>query len=88
MDSCRGRKAIDQTVRERLDRWRGLLATKHVADGRQLLREVRTGPLQFTPDGRRYRFEGDAGIGRLLAGIADATYVVRPERIGAIRWGG
>ena len=73
------RKAIDQTVRERLDRWRELLATKHVTDGRQLLREVLTGPLQFTPDGRRYRFEGDAGVRRLLAGMADATYVVRPE---------
>jgi hypothetical protein len=49
--------------------WRALL-TARVADGRQLLREVLAGPLRFTPEGRTYRFEGEAAIGRLRAGMA------------------
>jgi hypothetical protein len=50
------------------------------AERRQLLREVLAGPLRFTPEGRTYRFEGEAAIGRLPAGVAGvATFVVRPE---------
>ena len=46
---------------------------------RQLLREVLAGPLRFTPDNGRCRFERDAALGRVLAGIAGlATFVVRP----------
>jgi len=49
------------------------------AERRQLLREVLAGPLRFTPDGRTYRLEGEASIGRLLAGVAGvATFMVRP----------
>ncbi len=44
----------------------GLLVSQR---GRQLLREVLAGPLRFTPDARTYRFEGEAAMGRVLAGI-------------------
>ena len=57
-----------QQVRQRVEAWRALL-TRHVPDGRQLLREL-VGPLRFTPEGKTYRFEGEAAIERLLAGIA------------------
>jgi hypothetical protein len=53
------RRSIQHDVTRHLDDWRGLLA-KHTCDGRQLLREVLTGPLRFTPEGRTYRFEGEA----------------------------
>jgi hypothetical protein len=57
--------------------WRALLTTKHVKDGRQLLREVLAGPHRFTPEGRSYRFEGEATFGGILSGMAaDATFVV------------
>jgi hypothetical protein len=62
--------AIEAQVQGHLASWRALLMTKQVADGRQLLREMLTGPLMFTPDARTYRFEGDAAMGRLLAGLA------------------
>jgi site-specific DNA recombinase len=66
------RKAIEAHVRGRLTGWRMLLAdtSRGTAKGRQLLREVLAGPLRFTPDARTYRFEGEAAIGHLLAGIA------------------
>ena len=63
------RRTIEATARGHLTRWRSLL-TKHTADGRQLLREVLAGPLRFTPEGKTYRFDGEAALGRLLAGIA------------------
>jgi site-specific DNA recombinase len=70
------RRTVEARVREKLSAWRALL-TKHVQDGRQLLREVLAGPLRFTPEGRTYRFEGDASIGRLLVGVAGLpTYLV------------
>jgi hypothetical protein len=72
------RKVLDATVRDRLKGWRALL-TKHVDDGRQLLREVLVGPLRFTPEGRSYRFEGEAAIGRLLVGtVGLATLLASP----------
>ena len=41
--------------------------------------EVLVGPLRFTPEGKRYRFEGEAAIGRLLAGSADlAPFMASP----------
>jgi len=52
------RKAIEAKVHAYVKDWRALL-TKRVEDGRQLLREVLSGPLRFTPDGRTYRFEGE-----------------------------
>ena len=63
------RKAIERRVRQHVEDWRALL-TKHVADGRQVLREVLAGPLRFTPEGRTYRFEGEVALGGLLAGVA------------------
>jgi hypothetical protein len=62
-------RAMEATVREKLATWRALL-TREVPDGRELLRQVLAGPLGFTPDGRSYRFEGEAAIGRLLTGTA------------------
>ena len=41
------RTVIESKAREHLNAWHGLL-TKHVEDGRQLLREVLAGPLRFT----------------------------------------
>jgi hypothetical protein len=73
------RQAVEHDVRRHLENWRALL-TKHVNDGRQLLREVLSGPLKFTPEGRTYRFGGEASFSRLLSGVAGvATFVVRPE---------
>jgi len=37
------------------------------------------GRLRFTPETRTYRFEGEAAIGRLFAGVADvAPFVASP----------
>ena len=75
------RKAVERAVRAHLADWRGLL-TKHVQDGRALLRQLLVGPLKFIPDGNAYRFEGEAAIGRMLAGTAGlasvATFVASP----------
>jgi hypothetical protein len=38
--------------------------------GRQLLREVLVGPLRLTPEGRSYRYEGEAALGTIVAGMA------------------
>ena len=71
-------RAIEAQVRERLTAWRALL-TEQVEDGRELLRQVLAGPLRFTPEGSRYRFEGEAAIGRLLSGtVGLATNVASP----------
>ena len=67
------RHAVDTRVREQLDRWRALLSTMRVADGRQYLREVLAAPLRFTPDGKIYRFAGALSFGGLLAGMADVA---------------
>jgi len=48
-------------------------------NGRALLREVLVGPLRFVPQERRYRFEGEAAIGRLLTGVMGVPiYVASP----------
>jgi site-specific DNA recombinase len=71
------RTAVESQVLRRLDGWRSLLATKHVQDGRQLLREVLAGPIRFAPEGRAYRFEGSVAFGAIFAGIAGvAPFVV------------
>jgi hypothetical protein len=66
------REVIEQKIRRHIDGWRALL-TKHISEGRQLLREVLAGPLRVTPEGSTYRFEGEAAVGRLLAGTAGLT---------------
>jgi len=64
------RTAIERQVRERMNRWRSML-TGHVAEGRDLFRQVLLGPIRFTPDtaARHYRFEGEIALGRLFTGI-------------------
>ena len=52
---------VEATVRTRLETWRQLLTTQ-VVDGRQLLRELLTGPLRFFPEHKTYRFEGEVGL--------------------------
>ena len=65
---------LERAVRACLDDWRGLLA-RQTSHGRDFLRKVLTGPIEFTPvvQGRRkgYRFKGEASIGKLLSGVAD-----------------
>lgn len=78
------RRAIEREVRERLTRWRALL-TDHVADGRQLLRELLSGPIRFTPERKTgvYKFEGEIALGHLFTGITGvAPFVVSPSGIG------
>jgi len=60
------RRDVERHVRTHVDYWRGLLS---VAGGRRLLRGVLAGPITFRADGRAYRFEGDASLGGLLAGV-------------------
>jgi site-specific DNA recombinase len=67
------RSKIEMRVHEHLNAWRKLLSTKQVQDGRRVLREMLMGPLRFTPEGRTYRFEGEATFGGPLAGMAGAA---------------
>lgn len=69
------RQAIEADVHARLRDQRALLADASHTERRQLLREMLVGPLRFTPDGRTYRFEGDAAIGRLLSGVAGLQHL-------------
>jgi hypothetical protein len=75
------RKEIEAQVREHLTRWQALLTEDDGrASARQLLLAVLAGRLVFTPEGRTYRFAGDAAMGRVLTGVAGlATLVARPE---------
>src|SRR5262245_18708728 len=68
---------IETRVRGLLDRWRSLLSTTRVEDDRRLLRDVLSGPIRMTPEGRSYRCEGEATFGGQLAGNAAlAPFVV------------
>jgi hypothetical protein len=84
------RKTIEAQAHRHIGGWRALLMDDEAgghASGRQLLREVLAGPLRFTPDLRAYHFEGEAAVGRLLAGItatgttADLQLCGAPGRI-------
>jgi site-specific DNA recombinase len=80
------RKAIQAKVEEHVNSWRALL-TNHVEDGRRLLREVLAGPLRFTPERKAYRFEGEAAIGRLFAGVAGvAPFLASPTGFEPVFW--
>ena len=82
------RAAVESHVRARVTRWRELL-TRQVADGRQLLREVLNGPIRFLPvEGQRrtYRFDGQAELGRLFAGLALPTSVASPTGFEPVFW--
>jgi hypothetical protein len=67
-------RLLERRVRDGLHQWQALLTTQ-IEDGRELLRQVLAGPIRFTPDEKnRYRFEGEAQMGRLVAGtIVGAT---------------
>jgi hypothetical protein len=41
------RKTVETKAREHMQAWCALLTKRHVSGGRQLLREVLTGPLRF-----------------------------------------
>jgi hypothetical protein len=66
--------ALEQTLRAKLDDWRGLLR-RIVTEGRAVLRTLLIGPLKFTPisDGRRrgYAFQGTIALDRLLVGLVE-----------------
>jgi hypothetical protein len=61
-------------VRARLTQWRELL-TAHVQAGRDLLREILVGPIQFRPVTRGrwpgYAFSGEVSLSALLAGTVE-----------------
>jgi DNA invertase Pin-like site-specific DNA recombinase len=77
--TCADRKAIERHVRAKLADWRRLL-TDNVQDGRTLLRHVLTGPFRFMPEDGRYRFEGEAALGRLLEGSAGQSTLLASPR--------
>jgi hypothetical protein len=50
-------------------------------------REVLAGPLRFTPEGKTYRFEGEAAIGQMLAGMAGvAPFLASPTGFEPVFW--
>ena len=54
--------------------------TRQTQDGRQLLRETLAGPLVFRAEDRRYRFEGEVPLERLLSGVVSLpTFVASPQ---------
>ena len=63
---------LEQRLRAKLADWRGLL-TRNVESGRDVLRALLVGPLNFTPviDARRrgYAFEGAIALDRLVSGV-------------------
>ena len=64
--------ALEQRLRAKLADWRELL-TRNVESGRDVLRALLVGPLNFTPviDARRrgYAFEGAIALDRLVSGV-------------------
>ena len=69
------RAAIEARVQAQVARWRELL-TASVEDGRQLLREVLTTPLVFTPTREGYHFRGTVVTGKLIAGAVGGAHKV------------
>jgi hypothetical protein len=63
------RGEVERKVQPQVAKWRALVETAVVSDGRQLLNEMLEGPLRFTPEGRTYRFVGPLTTGRLIAGM-------------------
>ena len=76
---------VEAQARALLHDWRGLLG-RHGSDARPVLRQLLEGRrIRFTPveNGKRrgYRFEGDAGLGGMLDGLATTCHVGwRPHR--------
>lgn len=70
------RQTIERDVLAELAEWRRDLA----ANGRHVLREALIGPLRFTQDGKKYRFEGTLRTGDLIAGlIGQSTFMASPR---------
>ena len=65
------RAAIEATVHTEVARWRTLLSSESVEDGRTLLREVLNTPLVFTPEAKGYHFRGRVATGELIAGAVN-----------------
>lgn len=66
------RRVVEQTIRERLTDWRGLL-TRNVQDGRGLLKQLLKDPIRFVPERDAYRLEGEAFLGLLAGGVGLPT---------------
>jgi hypothetical protein len=68
-------------VRARLGHWRELL-TDQVQAGRLLLRQILSGPIQFTPverDGKKgYSFRGEVGLSTLSGTVDCAMTMASP----------
>jgi hypothetical protein len=65
------RAAIEADVQACVANWRATLATEALEGGRELLREVLTGPLMFTPTETGYTFRGPVVLGELIAGAVN-----------------
>ena len=68
----RDRAAIEQKVQAQVARWRELVASAEVGDGRQLLNEMLEAPLRFTPlpeRGKVYEFAAPVATGKVIAGL-------------------
>jgi hypothetical protein len=74
------RSDIERRARERLPHWREKLAGG-VAETRQTLREILSGPIVLTPKDRTYRFDGQLGAERIWGEIGLPTYVARPAGV-------
>jgi site-specific DNA recombinase len=77
-------RVMERQAREKLASWREL-ATRHVVEGRQLLKElIGSTPIRLTPfeEGRRrgFRFEGVAYVVGLISGLALTNGNWRPHR--------
>jgi len=76
------RAAIKAEVQTPIGEWSGLL-TNSVEDGRTLLREVLSGPLVFTFEGKGYHFRAPVTTGELIAGAVSegAQQVASPAAL-------
>src|SRR5262245_4983913 len=71
------RRRIEAKLRACLDDWQARLMGD-LPDTREALREFLLGPLELMPEGRTYRFKGEALLGAALLGKAGfPTYVAR-----------
>jgi chorismate mutase len=73
------RAEVERKVQAQVAKWRALVGSAVVSDGRQLLNEILEGPLRFTPEGKTYRFVGPVASGRLIAGMVLPPNVASPR---------
>ena len=74
--------AVETTAQEYASQWRHLLR-KHIAGGRQVLREVLAAPMVFEPTDDGYKFSGEAGIGGV---VSLPTTVASPTGFEPVFW--